>query len=164
MSDLDSDQPLVYRHGRGSDAAHRRDAALYARLLEDHAALKRESEPLPNGIRAWTTSENPELVRVLQAHVTGMEERFAQGRAIRSWDPLFSALFEYRDALTVTYRNLPDGVETVMTADDPKLVELIQCNDVTLHQFVRHGAEASKHRSPVPDWVLAAYGEAPPGD
>lgn len=157
MSYPDSVQPLVYRHGRGSDEAHRRDAALYARLLDEHAALKRVSERLPNGIRAFTTSDDPELVQVLQAHVAGMEERFAHGRAIRSWDPLFSALFEYRDALSVNYRILPDGIETVMTADDPKLIELIHCNDQTLHQFVRHGGEASRNRSPVPDWVLTAY-------
>ncbi|HUX81480.1 MAG TPA: hypothetical protein VMV35_01440 [Halothiobacillus sp.] len=157
MSDHESIQPLVYRHGRGSDEAHRRDEALYVRLLADHGALKRVTERLPNGIRALTTSENPELVQVLQAHATGMEQRFGQGRAIRSWDPLFSALFEYRDALSVTLRNIPDGVETLMTADDPKLVELIHCNDLTLHQFVQHGVEASKNRSTVPDWVLEAY-------
>ncbi|MHB9022154.1 MAG: hypothetical protein ACYC3A_10035 [Halothiobacillus sp.] len=147
----------VYRHGRGSDEAHRRDQALFQRLLAEHTALRRVTECLPNGIRVQTLSDDPDLVRIIQEHVEGMNTRFGNGRAIRSWDPLFSALFEHRYEIQMEYRNIPQGVEAVLTAEDEKLVELIHCHDKTLHQFVQHGFEASKNPSPVPDWVKTQY-------
>ena len=150
----------VYQRGRGSDESHRRDQALFKQLLADHKQLRRETVLLPNGIRVKTTSDNPELVRVLQEHVEGMKLRFGNGRAIRSWDPLFIALFEYRDQITMIYRNLDNGVESELTAEDPKLIELIHAHDLTLHQFVERGFDASRQQSPAPDWVLEAYRSA----
>ena len=58
----------VYRHGRGTDESHLRDQALFRQLLIDHKQLRRETEALPNGIRVQTTSENPELARIIQEH------------------------------------------------------------------------------------------------
>jgi hypothetical protein len=147
----------IYRHGRGSDERHRHDQALFHQLLRDHQQLRRASEPLPNGIRVQTTSENPDLVSILQAHVEGMKNRFAMGRAIRSWDPLFIALFECKDQITMTYRMIDNGVEAQLTAEDPKLIELIHAHNQTLHQFVERGFDASKQPSPAPDWVKAAH-------
>ena len=143
----------LYRHGHGSDASHKQDQALFAELLEQYAQLKRQTEPLINGILARTTSDNPQLVQVLIAHVEGMEKRFAAGRAIRSWDPLFAALFEFREQIQMDYRAIENGVEARITSDDPKLVELIHAHDQTLHQFVDYGYEKSGQQSPKPDWL-----------
>lgn len=142
-----------YRHGHGSDESHKRDQALFAELLEQHKRLKRETEKLPNGILARTTSEDPRLAQVLIDHVEGMEKRFASGRAIRSWDPLFAALFEFREQIQMVYRAIENGVEAHITSDDPKLVELIHSHDETLHQFVDYGYEKSGQQSPKPDWL-----------
>jgi uncharacterized protein YdcH (DUF465 family) len=142
-----------YRHGHGTDEQHRQDQALFSKLLEHHQALARETERLENGIIARTTSDDPELAKVLQAHVEGMEKRFGMGRAIRSWDPLFAALFEYKDQIRMEYRTIENGVEAKLTADDPKLIELIHSHDLTLHGFVDEGFEAGKRESPKPDWL-----------
>ncbi|MDR9498269.1 MAG: hypothetical protein RI556_03770 [Hydrogenovibrio sp.] len=142
-----------YRHGHGSDAEHLQDQALFSQLLEQHDELARETRFVENGVLARTTSTNPELVKVLQAHVDGMEKRFGKGRAIRSWDPLFAALFEYRDQITMEYFHCEDGVEALLTTDDPKLLALIHCHDQTLHNFVERGGDASRHESPKPDWL-----------
>ncbi len=85
--------------------------------------------------------------KVLQAHVEGMEKRFGMGRAIRSWDPLFAALFEYKDQIRMEYRTIENGVEAKLTADDPKLIELIHSHDLTLHGFVDEGFEAGKREA-----------------
>lgn len=143
----------AYRHGHGSDDAHKQDQALFSKLLEEHEQLQRTTQTIENGIISQTTSENPELVKVLQAHVTGMAKRFGMGRAIRSWDPLFAALFEYKDQIEMHYCNIENGVEATLTAQDPKLVELIQCHDKTLHGFVDEGFEAGKRESPKPNWI-----------
>lgn len=142
-----------YKHGHGSDEAHKRDQALFAALLESHRELKRETQMIEQGIIARTTSDNPRLAKILQDHVHGMEQRFAQGRAIRSWDPLFAALFEFREQITMEYRAIDKGVEAKLTAEDAKLIELIQCHDATLHQFVDYGYEKSGNISPKPDWL-----------
>lgn len=143
----------AYRHGHGSDDAHKQDQALFSKLLEEHEQLQRTTQIIENGIISQTTSENPELVKVLQAHVAGMAKRFGMGRAIRSWDPLFAALFEYKDQIEMHYCNIENGVEATLTAQDPKLVELIQCHDKTLHGFVDEGFEAGKRESPKPNWI-----------
>jgi hypothetical protein len=157
FSEITGERMHVYRHGRGTDESHLRDQALFKQLLVDHKQLRRETERLPNGIRVQTTSENPDLARILREHVEGMKVRFGMGRAIRSWDPLFSALFEYRDQISMNYRVIDKGVEAELTAEDPKLIELIHCHDQTLHQFVDRGFDASQHPSPVPSWVQDAY-------
>jgi len=142
-----------YRHGHGSDAEHLQDQALFSQLLKQHSQLTRQTQRLDNGIVARTTTTDPALVKVLRAHVDGMEKRFGKGRAIRSWDPLFAALFEYRDQITMTYAHCDNGVEARLTADDPKLIELIHCHDQTLHNFVERGGDASRNESPKPDWL-----------
>ncbi|MGC8697096.1 MAG: hypothetical protein ACP5Q0_01370 [Halothiobacillus sp.] len=149
-----------YQRGRGSDESHRQDQALFKQLLAQHGALKRVSEILPNGIRVQTTSEDPELARVIQEHVEGMKRRFANDRSIRSWDLLFVALFDYRHDIDMAYHNIATGVEAVLTAQEPKLIELIHAHNKTLHQFTDYGFEASKNASPAPEWVLKQYGSA----
>lgn len=152
-----TDKDHVYRMGRGSDPEHLHDQALFKRLLAEHGQLERHSEMLPKGIRVKTTSHNPDLARVIQEHVEGMKIRFGKGRAIRSWDPLFIALFEYRDQITMEYQNIDNGVEATLTAEDPRLIELIHAHNQTLHQFVDRGFDASRNPSPAPLWVVEAY-------
>lgn len=142
-----------YKHGHGSDEQHRQDQALFSELLEKHSQLKRETVKLDNGIRSTTTADTPELGKIIQEHVIGMEKRFGMGRAIRSWDPLFAALFEYKDQISMSYRNVENGVEATLTSDDPKLVELIHAHDETLHGFVNRGFEAGGEESPKPSWL-----------
>ncbi|SFR56501.1 hypothetical protein [Thiomicrospira sp. ALE5] len=144
---------LNYRFGRGSDEAHRHDQAIFSELLKHHQQLYRKTKPLSNGIEALTGSDDPKLVKLIHDHVLGMEKRFAAGRAIRSWDPLFAALFEYKDQLNFAYTLCDQGVLATITTDDPKLIELIHCHDQTLHQFVDYGYEKSGEPSPKPAWL-----------
>jgi len=143
----------TYRHGHGSDEQHKKDQALFSQLLEHHKLLSRETIVIENGIRARTTSKDPHLVIVLQEHVKGMEKRFGMGKAIRSWDPLFAALFEYKDDIQMSYQMIENGVEATVTSENPKLIELIHSHDQTLHGFIKEGFEAGKRESPKPDWL-----------
>lgn len=142
-----------YRHGHGSDEQHLKDQALFAELLENHHKLQRRTEIIENGIVAYTTSKDEHLAKIIQQHVDSMEVRFKSGRAIRSWDPLFAALFEYKDQIKMTYENIQNGVKAILTADDPKLIELIHSHDETLHNFVNEGYNISGQESPKPDWL-----------
>jgi len=141
----------IYKHGHGgSDAEHQAHQADITALLEGHTSLKRMTEHLPNGIRTCTTSENPDLAAMLLRHAQDMKARFAKGRAIRSWDPLFAILFEQRHAIHVTLIEHEDGVCAELTCTDPALIPLIHAHDKALMQFVAEGRTAASQESPVP--------------
>lgn len=140
-----------YKYGRGgNDPEHQAHQADIQALLDGHEQLLRVTEHLPNGIRSCTTSENPELAHILLRHAEDMKARFAKGRAIRSWDPLFAMLFEQRDTIKVELEARDDGVCATLTCDDPSLIPLIHAHDKALMQFVAYGREAASQESPVP--------------
>jgi hypothetical protein len=142
-----------YKHGRGSDAEHKKDQLLFGELLDKHKQIVRKTIKIPNGIISTTTSENDKLVKVLQDHVFGMKKRFDANRAIRSWDPLFIALFEHKDEIDMQYSSIPNGVEAKLTSKDEKIIELIHAHDKTLHGFVNEGRVAGRRESPKPSWL-----------
>jgi len=144
-------QEKVFLRGRGgSDAEHQADAALYHALLQRHGELERTSRKTDNGIETVTrvTTGDPELIDILQVHVQGMKKRYDGGRAVRSWDPLFVEIFDNRDAISIQWELLEDGISVSLTSDDPIVRELIHLHDETLHAFVRYGFGASRHESP----------------
>lgn len=141
----------VYKHGRGgSDAEHQAHQADITLLLDGHKALKRVTEHLTNGIRTCTTSDDPALATILLRHAEDMKARFAKGRAIRSWDPLFAMLFEQRDTIRVELTVHAHGVCAELTCDDPALIPLIHAHDEALMLFVAEGNVAASKESPVP--------------
>ena len=142
-----------YRHGHGSDEQHLQDQALFKTLLENHHAIQRKTQRLKNGVCSQTISDDPKLAKIIQEHALGMQKRFAGGRAIRSWDPLFAALFEYKDQMHLHYRLIEKGIEATLTAEDAKIIELIHCHDQTIHGFVKEGFEAGGRESPKPEWL-----------
>ncbi len=142
----------VYKHGRGgSDAEHQAHQADITALFEGHKSLKRVTENLPNGIRTCTTSDDPQLAMILRRHAADMKTRFAKGRAIRSWDPLFAMLFEQRENIRVALIEREDGLCAELTCDDPALQPLIHAHDATLHKFIEHGTSRSSEASATPD-------------
>ena len=144
----------IYKHGHGgSDAEHQAHQADIIALLEGHTRLRRVTEHLPNGIRSCTTSDDPELAAILLRHAADMKARFAKGRAIRSWDPLFAMLFEQRDTIHVELMARADGLCAELTCTDPALIPLIHAHDKALMQFVAEGRTAASQESPVPPTV-----------
>lgn len=142
----------IYRHGRGgSDPEHQAHQADIQALFAGHTRLRRVTEPLPNGIRTCTTSDDPALAVILRRHAADMKARFAKGRAIRSWDPLFAELFEQRENIRVELFEREDGVCAELTSDDPALVPLILAHDATLHRFIQEGSARAEDASPMPE-------------
>lgn len=141
----------IFRHGRGgSDAEHQAHQADIRALFAGHKSLRRVTEQLPNGIRACTTSDDRNLALILRRHAADMKARFAKGRAIRSWDPLFAELFEQRNNIRVELVEREDGVCAELTCADPALVPLILAHDATLHRFIQEGSASAEDASPVP--------------
>lgn len=130
---------------------HRHDQAVFHRLLELHAEIDRSLEVLPNGIRSLTRSDNPEVVALLHEHVPSMHERLQTGFRLRRWDPLYEAIFDNADAVSMEIRLLPDGVEVIESSEDPDVAALIKAHGVTVDAFVSRGQEAAAKPSPMPE-------------
>lgn len=139
---------------RGMDSQrmqrHRHDQQVFHTLLERHQELQREVENLPNGIRSVTTSETPELAALIIEHAHVMHQRLQEGFGLRFWDAAFAEIFAQADAVHMEVRNLPNGVETVETSDDPNVVKLIQAHGEAINAFVREGFGAAQKPSPLP--------------
>jgi len=143
-------------HGHGRDdpgrrERHQHDQSVFHRLLELHAAIERQVENLPNGIRSVTRSDNAEVVALLHDHVPSMHERLQQGFRLRRWDPLYEAIFDRAEAIRMRIELLPDGVAVAEVSDDPAVVALIQAHGTTVSAFVAHGQEAASRPSPMPE-------------
>lgn len=140
----------TYHFGRGgSDAEHQRHQADIAVLLDQHQEIYRQVTLSETGFTAITTSENPLVAEKLQTHITDMKARFAQGRAIRSWDPVYALMFAYRDDIEVRYEFLPTGVKSEVSTQHPELVELLHAHAHAVSGFAREGREISGTAYPI---------------
>ena len=150
MSETCPHQSTQYHFGRGGkDAEHQAHQADIQSLLAQHAQLNRQVELLSNGFTATTTSDNPEVVAVLQRHVFDMKARFAKGRAIRSWDAVYALLFAYRDQIDVNYEQLDKGIRSLITTEQEDLVEVLHAHAQAVSLFVQQGKQAAGESYPL---------------
>jgi hypothetical protein len=139
-----------YRFGRGgSDAEHQKHQADIGTLLDNHQAIQRQVTLLENGFTATTTSNNPEIVSTLQTHVSDMKARFAKGRGIRSWDKVYALLFAYREHINIDYKMTPDGVTSIVTTNNPQLVEALHAHAHAVSGFVDQGRQGAGESYPI---------------
>jgi len=146
-------------HGRGGCGAgmdpekrqrHRYDQSVFHRLLERHHAIERQLEHIDGGIRAVTTSADPEVVALLQDHVPAMHRRLLENFPLRRWDPLYVEIFENRDRIHMAIELLENGVRVVETSDDPYVAQLIQAHGAAVTGFAAEGHQAAQRPSPLP--------------
>lgn len=141
---------MAARFGAERVQRHRHDQDVFHTLLRYHDQLRREVEDLPNGIRSVTTSDNPELVKLLHDHVPSMHHRLQENFGLRFWDPAFVEIFAQRDKVRMEVTLLPNGVLVEETSDDPNVVKLIQAHGQVVNAFVQEGFAAAQRVSPVP--------------
>lgn len=136
--------------GRGRDAHH---DTIHA-LLTDHEAIERRVVDRPDGVETWTESADPEVATRIRLHVRQMNDRLASGRPMRRWDPLFAAIFEHADAISMEIEDTPRGVRVIETSDDPEVVALIrQHAHRAVSEFVERGMDRAHEPTPLPDPV-----------
>ncbi|MCE5387611.1 MAG: hypothetical protein K0041_03410 [Acidithiobacillus sp.] len=131
-------------------ARHRHDQAVFHALLARHQEIHRELELLSNGIRAYTRSDNPEVVTLLHDHAPAMHRRLEENFGLRFWDPAFAELFAQREKIRLDMHLLPDGVLVEETSAEPNVVKLIQAHGQIINLFVAKGAAQAQQESPLP--------------
>jgi hypothetical protein len=109
-------------------------------LFHRHSEVRRQVTVLPDGIRAETESDNPEVATLIQWHVTSMYERIDQNRPFaypmsRTVPALFRNVGRYQRQLQLT----PKGIVVTETAADADMVKLIHAHAKEITGFVEEG-------------------------
>lgn len=78
-----------------------------------------------------------------------MKARFAKGRGIRSWDKVYAILFAYREQIQVNYQMLTNGITSMVTSENPELIEALHAHAHVVSGFVAQGRQGSGESYPI---------------
>jgi hypothetical protein len=112
-------------------------------LFHRHGDIRRRVTRLPNGIRAVTESDNPDVAALIQEHVADMYDRIDRGRPFpypmsRTVPVMFRNTGRYRRQLELT----PKGIVVTETAERADMVKVIQAHAEEINGFVEDGMPA----------------------
>jgi len=144
--------PSFGQSGRGmmGDGTAAADMQLFHQLFEHRAEISRQVIPREDGIETVTESKNPEVTRLLQAHVASMLARVKDGRPIHQRDPLFVELFKHADQIAVTHEPTAGGVRIVETSTDAYVVKLLHAHAEVVSAFLANGMPEMMKNHPLP--------------
>lgn len=121
-------------------------------LLTQHEKIDRRVENIPGGVRTVTTSKDPQVAESIRRHVRQMKQRMEEGQPIRMMDPLFRALFQNREKITLQIEDVPGGVRVTETSDAPQVVKLIrQHAREFVNKVVERGMRGAMGPTPLPE-------------
>ena len=134
------------------DSQMMRDMGPIHDLLMQHEKIQRNVEEIPNGIRAMTTSADPEIAKLIRVHVGQMKSRIEDGRPIRMMDPLFREIFRHHEQISLQIEEVQGGVRVTETSSDPQVVLLIrQHAKRAVSEFVSGGMQRAMQVTPLPE-------------
>ena len=138
--------------GRGmmGDATHAGDMQLFHQLFQHRTEIVRQVISRGDGIETVTESKNPEVTRILQAHVASMLARVKEARPIHLRDPLFAELFRYADRIEAKHEMTTGGVKVVETSKDPYVVKLLHAHAEVVSAFLANGMPEMMKNHPLP--------------
>ncbi len=132
------------------DASHMADMQLFHQLFEHRTEINRQVIARADGIETVTESKNPEVTRLLQAHVASMLARVKEGRPIHQRDPLFVELFKHADQIAVKYEPTAGGVRVIETSKDAYVVKLLRAHAEVVSAFLANGMSEMMKNHTVP--------------
>jgi len=135
----------------GGDASMNEDRAVFHYLLDHRNVIQRQVTKLPDGVSTLTESDDPAVAQKIRDHVQAMHGRLTEKRPIHMRDPLFAAVFENADKVTMKIEPTPKGVRVTETSTDPHVAALIHAHADVLSAFLAHGYEEVQKNHPVPE-------------
>lgn len=137
---------------RGMGPEMMEDMMAIRKLLMQHEKINRQVENLDNGVKTWTTSEDPEIAAAIQKHVRQMHERIKENKPIRQMDPLFREIFDNAEKIKMEIKDMENGVLVIETSEDPRVVKLIQQHaNRAVSEFVKQGMQRAMQPTPLPE-------------
>jgi len=129
--------------GSGSmGSATQADMSSYMKLFDRHTDLRRTVEAIDGGVRTTTESDAPELIALLQTHVSSMYSHLNQRTEVTCMSSSLPILFRnstsYRRELTLTAK----GVVVTETSIDARITRAIREHAQEVSGFVRDGMPA----------------------
>jgi hypothetical protein len=137
--------------GKGKDASHAGDMAVFHYLLDNREHINRKVKKLDNGVETLTESDKPEIAAKIRNHAEAMDKRIKEGRPIHLRDPLFRAVFENAKKITMTVEKTDKGVQVKEVSDDPYVAKLIQAHAEVVSGFIANGYAEMRKNHVVPD-------------
>lgn len=138
------------RGGMMGDGAMAGDMQLFHQLFEHRAEIDRTVINRDDGIETATESKNPEVTRLLQAHVASMLARVTKGQPVNQRDPLFAELFKHADQIVINHQPTARGVRIIETSKDAYVVKLLQAHAEVVSAFLANGMSEMMKVHPVP--------------
>lgn len=137
---------------RGMGPEMMEDMMAIRKLLMQHEKISRRVENRENGVKTWTTSEDPEIASAIQKHVRQMKERMEEQQPIRQMDPVFREIFDHADKIEMQIEDIENGVIVLETSEDPQVVKLIQQHaNRAVSEFVEKGMQRAMQPTPLPE-------------
>ncbi len=114
-------------------------------LFENHSALTRTVENLPNGIRTVTETDDPDLRDALSSHIMSMVLRVDEKRdpEIPIQSLTLDVLFEKSELITTEMDYTPTGIAIVQTSDDPEVVAALQTHAAEVSDLAARGMQSA---------------------
>jgi hypothetical protein len=123
-------------------SATQADMSSYMKLFDRHTDLRRTVEAIDGGVRTMTESDAPELIALLQTHVSSMYSHLNQRAEVTCMSSSLPILFRnstsYRRELTLTAK----GVVVTETSTDARITSAIREHAQEVSGFVRDGMPA----------------------
>ncbi|HVC76491.1 MAG TPA: hypothetical protein VND96_08235 [Candidatus Micrarchaeaceae archaeon] len=123
-------------------SATQADMSSYMNLFDRHTEIRRTVEVIDGGVRTTTESDAPDLIELLQTHVSSMYAHLSQHAEVTCMSSSLPTLFRnsagYRRELTLTAK----GVVVTETSSDPELTNAIRAHAQEVSGFVRDGMPA----------------------
>ncbi|MFM2222396.1 MAG: hypothetical protein RLZZ78_653 [Armatimonadota bacterium] len=136
--------------GHASDKNHMVDMDTIHALFDNVKSIKRTVRKRPDGFESITESSDQKVASMLQGHVMAMKSRLEKGMLIRRGDPLFRALFENADKITVEVKTTPNGIRVIEMSKDPYVIKLLHLHSEAVSGFVKDGPRGMAKMHPVP--------------
>lgn len=149
--------------GMGRDASMAADQAGFHFLLSNNGSIERSVTELPNGVRTITTSDDVEVAAQIRTHVAAMYRRMKERKPVRRWDPLFAALFDKADQISLEITEIPGGIEVTETSTDAEAIALIQAHAKVVTGFAAKGFAEAQVAHPTPTAPRENDVTRPPG-
>lgn len=125
-------------------------------LLNNHQQIQRQVTKTDSGVISTTTSQNPEVAKLIQLHVRQMHALMA-GCAKKQcpaqprwWDPVFAAVYSNADKINMQVSNTDGGVKVVESGSTDYAGKLIQAHADVVSAFVQNGMSELKRPHTAP--------------
>lgn len=123
---------------------HGVDAQTIHQLFAYHDQIHRTVEEIPKGIRAVTESDNPEVAKLIQTHVSRMYDRVRKQQFVpmMGMSSTLPTMIQANNQYQREFRITPKGIEVKETSNNPEMVVVIREHAKEVTQFAAQGMPA----------------------